>query len=136
MGSLSAGVGMGNAGTGAICAPAPLLGRPTAQNGSSSCFGGSAGVVVLCWAMAGHTPSARPLTPRISHTIRLAIEALVMTILLGPLGPWSAGVRRPYFARFAGAMLARHPGEVKGCRATPFTESTLSFPPGRRDSHP
>src|SRR3954469_9006945 len=38
MGSLSAAVGIGNAGTGAIFAVASPFGRPTAQNGSSSFF--------------------------------------------------------------------------------------------------
>src|SRR5262245_46778109 len=83
MGSLSAGMGTGKAGTGAICAPGPLFGRPTAQNGSSSGFGGLAGV---CWAMAGHAFHARPATTTISPTIRHIFEARGMAIL-----PWSGG---------------------------------------------
>src|SRR5215831_21271536 len=51
-GSLSAGVGTGNAGTGAICAPGPVFGRPMAQNGGSSSF---------CCASAG---SARSVSIR------------------------------------------------------------------------
>src|SRR5690349_4054265 len=56
MGSLSAAVGIGKAGTGAMAAPGPLEGRPIAQNGTSSCFGGAG-----CCAPAGtvrHTSTA------------------------------------------------------------------------------
>src|SRR5262245_49111728 len=111
MGSLSAGVGIGKAGTGAICAPGPLFGRPMAQKGSSSCFGGLAGGVVVCWAMAGHTLQARPATTMISPTIRHIFEAPVMSIL-----PWSAGpgVLMPLLPRsVAGAMLAPALHQVK-----------------------
>ncbi len=51
-----------------------------AQKGSSSCFGGSAGVVV-CWAMTGHAQSVRPATAMIRDPIRRAIEAYLMTTL-------------------------------------------------------
>src|SRR5262249_8559275 len=63
-----------------------------------------------------HTPSARPVTARISHTIRRVIEALVMTILLWPPGPLRFVARTS--PAVAGAMLARRPGEVKARRAT------------------
>src|SRR5215471_11335996 len=71
--------------------------------------------------MAGHTPSARPLTARISHTIRRVIEALVMTILPWVLwAPGPLGFVALTSPASAGAMLARHPGEVKASRATSF----------------
>src|SRR5215467_3431103 len=71
--------------------------------------------------MAGHTPSARPVTARISHTIRRVIEALVMTILPRVLwAPGPLGFVALTSPASAGAMLARHPGEVKASRATSF----------------
>ena len=122
IGSLSAGVGIGNAGTGAICAPGPALGRPIAQNGTSSCFGGSAGGGVVCWAMAGHATSARPVTATISRAIRRVVEAPIMAILpLGPLDPGCCGVllqRTRTVRPFAGAMLTPRPDHVKTQRGT------------------
>jgi hypothetical protein len=70
--------------------------------------------VVVCWAMAGHTPSARPVTATIDQAIRRVIETPVMASPPRPLGPWSCGsfsgsMEYP----FVGAMLALRPGEVK-----------------------
>jgi hypothetical protein len=77
IGSLSAGVAMGNGGTGAIAAPGPVLGRPTAQKGTSSSLAGGGAGVLCCWAVAGNTTAIRIRRARPNASLRRVVEAVM-----------------------------------------------------------
>src|SRR5262245_28878256 len=76
MGSLSAGVGMGSAGTGAICWPGPVLGRPTAQNGTSSSLGG-AGAAGCCPRAGVGTTASRARVKASDEPSRVIEDAVI-----------------------------------------------------------
>ena len=94
-----------------------LVERNEPGSGTSS---GNAGVLATYECVPLGTPHVLKSLPRLLFDKNSPLS--ISLTALPQLAPW--------LARFARAMLARHPGEVKGRRATPLVDSILSLRAG------